>query len=91
MADKHLDPEDPFTLNGHAVAVSPEEAEVCMIEMTDTVISEFSALGWPREMIFKMFKKPLYQMPFMIAQTKGDAFVQDRIERYFSRPILTLR
>ena len=87
MADKHLDPEDPFTLNGHAVAVSPEEADACMIEMTDTVIAEFSTLGWPPDMIFKMFKKPFYRMPFMIGQTKGDAFVQDRIELFFSRRI----
>lgn len=83
MADKHIDPEDPFELNGHAIAVSPEESEACMIEMTDTVIAEFAGLGWPPDMIFNMFKKPFYRMPFMIAQTKGDAFIRDRIERRF--------
>lgn len=81
MADKHFDPEDPFTLNGHAVALTAEEAEEHMLEMTDTIIHEFAMLGWPPGMILNMFKKPFYRMPNMIFQNRGEAFVKSRLER----------
>lgn len=83
MADKHFDPDDPFTLNGHAVALTAEEAEEHMLEMTDTIIHEFAMLGWPSEMILNMFKKPFYRMPYMICQQKGEAFIKSRIARVF--------
>ena len=83
MADKHFDPEDPFTLNGHAVTLTAEEAEEHMIEMTDTIIQEFAGLGWSPEMILGMFKKPFYRMPYNICNSKGEGFVKSRIDRFF--------
>ncbi len=86
MADKHFDPEDPFTLNGHAVSLTAEEAEEHMMEMTDALIQEFSMLGWTEGMILGMFKKPFYRMPYMILQTRGEEFVRSRINRFFDFP-----
>ena len=83
MAEKHLDPDDPFTLNGHAVALTAGEAEEHMLEMTDTIIQEFSTLGWTSGMILNMFKKPFYRMPYMICQQKGEEFIKSRIARVF--------
>lgn len=83
MADKHLDPEDPFTLNGHAIPLTAEEADEHMIEMTDALVQEFAMLGWPPAMILGMFKKSFYRMPHMIFQAKGELYVQSRIDRFF--------
>ncbi len=88
MAEKHFDPEDPFTLNGHAVALTAAEAEEHTLEMIDTIIHEFAMLGWPREMILGMFKKPFYRMPYMICREKGEGFIRDRVNRFFGTRVL---
>lgn len=85
MADKHIDPEDPFTLTGHAIPITPEESAQNVIEMTDALIHEFAMLGWSLDMIAGMFKKPFYRMPHMILQSQGEDFVRGRILKYFNR------
>jgi len=76
---KNLDPEDPFSLTGHAVALSAEEAEEHLIEMTDTIIHEFTLLGWTPERILGMFNNPFYRMPHEILRSRGASFVQSRM------------
>lgn len=81
MVEKACEPDDPIEMVGVQLSYQTEEQ---LSDMALCFAEEFVREGWDEERLFKMFKTPFYQGPYMVWQQKGDEFVRSVISEAMS-------
>ncbi len=71
------DATDPMQLVGHAMPGEPGGLEL----MAETVVDEYLRLGFDKDRILDMFRKPFFAMTHSVWQQKGDAWCDALVER----------
>jgi len=77
MPRKECEPDDPMEMVGVQL---PNQTESQLHDMALCFAEEFIRRGWSEERLFKIFKDPFYQGPYLVWQQKGDDFVRSVIE-----------
>jgi hypothetical protein len=72
MAQKDLEADDPFEINGVEM---PGQTEAELRDMVLCIAEEFVREGWSEEKLLEMFKNPFYQGPYLAWKQKGDEYV----------------
>lgn len=74
---KGFEEEDPMELVGMVLP-----AEVGQLEaMAEGIVDEYVRLGWDAKRLMTLFVNPMYMGTYRIYRLKGEAYVQDLIER----------
>lgn len=79
MAEKHVEAEDPFSLNGMVVEMTKEDARKAEEKMTECYIEEYLRIGVAPKDILKMFKDPFYQGMHAVLHSRGEKYVRGLI------------
>ena len=76
MARMTSEADDPIEMIGIQL---PNQTEEQLRDMALCFAEEFVREGWSEEKLFKMFKNPFYQGPYMVWKQKGDEYVKSVI------------
>jgi len=76
MVEKAFEPDDPMELIGIEL---PRQSEAQLRDMALCFAEEFVREGWTQEQLFKLFKNPFYQGPYLVWKQKGDDYVRSII------------
>ncbi|MCB9719799.1 MAG: hypothetical protein H6756_02905 [Candidatus Omnitrophica bacterium] len=77
MARKESEKDDPLEMIGIQL---PNQTEEQLRDMALCFAEEFVREGWSVDRLFKMFKNPFYQGPYMVWKQKGDEYVKSVID-----------
>lgn len=77
MARKESEKDDPLEMIGIQL---PNQTEEQLRDMALCFAEEFVREGWSEDRLFKMFKNPFYQGPYMVWKQKGDEYVKSVID-----------
>jgi hypothetical protein len=79
MPKDESDPEDPLELCGVGLLTEEDTSE----PMTECFVEEFMRLGHTPAGILALFRNPHYTGMNMVFQSRGEAFVKDKITEVF--------
>lgn len=77
MPKDEFDPEDPMEMIGVEL---PGQTEAQLRDMVLCFAEEFVREGYDGDRLFRMFRNPFYQGPYLAWKQKGDEYVQGVIE-----------
>ena len=86
MADKELEPDDPF--QPLAVALSTPGYDG-VDAMARCCVEEFALMGWPPARVCKLFTVPDFAGCYAIYQSRGAGYVRQIIASVFGEPFET--
>lgn len=82
MTAKEFEQNDPFELVGTILPSS----DIKYIEaMAETFVEEYVRMGWPDDMILKLFKTPFYRGPYIAYKVMGEDRVRGTITKVMAR------
>ena len=77
MQKKEWEKDDPLELVGVQL---PNQSEAQLRDMALCFAEEFIREGWSQEKLWKMFRNPFYQGPYLVWKQTGDDFVKSVID-----------